>query len=404
MKKTVLEIAKYAYMHVPFYKEKYDKQIINLGDITDFSALPVIRKEDFIENPESMISNEFDISNLVKTFTSGTTGHQLPVYNTRAEQLERSMILWKEREKNCSKIMRERKAMVNDARWLARNNSINDAEQIIGDMLYLNSVHLDCERFEKYYEALNCFQPKFIHCPPSVIYDFVCYMKNLGRKMCYQVKYIELAGEYVSKEAYHEIKEYFEGALVINYYGAIEFFSIAHGCYNNHLHVTNESVYIEIVNKDAEGYGNLVITSLINRAMPLIRYDIGDIARISDIKCDCGKKGSIIELKSGRVYDYFIDGDRKVTGGYFEKLIINYLEDIGERENCIHFSINQLDIDFLQFNLVVKNEIDKNDITNFLTEHINKYLNHVIRIKVDMKYNMLEPNQKSKYKIYNFMK
>lgn len=60
---------------------------------------------------------------------------------------------------------------------------------------------------------------------------------------------------------------------------------------NNHLHETEESVYVEVINPDENGFGNYIITSLINRAMPLIRYDIGDIGNIVENTCDCGKKG-----------------------------------------------------------------------------------------------------------------
>lgn len=288
--------------------------------------------------------------------------------------------------------------MINDAEWLAAN-----ATSVVRDMIYFNSKHLDCSVFEKYYEKMNEFQPKFIHTPPSAMYEFVRYMKKNNLKLNYEMSYIELAGEFVSDGVYNELKEFFKHAVIINYYGSVEFYSIAHGCKNNNLHIVDDSVFVEVINQDEEGYGNLIITSLVNRAMPLIRYEIGDIGRIGDNSCDCGKTGKIIQLKSGRTYDYYIDGERKITGDYFRKVLVNYFISTGEPENIIQFSIKQTQKTTLLYNLLTRVPVDLNEIQLYLEKNINSYLTVPVNIIVKADLNMLEKS-KVKFQMYDFWK
>ena len=53
------------------------------------------------------------------------------------------------------------------------------------------------------------------------------------------------------------------------------------------------------------GY-RIVGTNVTNRAFPLIRYDVGDIAQVSGQTCDCGRPGRIIDRIDGRREDYVV--------------------------------------------------------------------------------------------------
>ena len=400
MDKKIVDILQYAYKNVPFYKNLYTDIDINIDSVIGFSNLPIVTKEDILEHFDLMISSEFDITNLIQSFTSGTTGLQLNVYNTKMEQMRRAMLLWNEREKNFPNIMRRKKAMFNDATWMGDKYA-----HIIDDMIYLNTIYLCKDSFEKYYCALNEFQPEFIHGSTSALYEFTCYLKKTSKKLNYDIKYIELAGEYVPSGVYDELKEFFKNTLIINYYGSIEFFSIAHGCKNNNLHETEESVFVEVINQNEEGYGDLIITSMINKAMPLIRYSLGDIGRIRDNTCTCGKSGRIIELQSGRKYDYFIDGERKITAGIFQKILLEYFQQINDEKALIHFNVKQEAKDILQFTLVLRNKINVEHITNFLSQKINKYLNHPVKVYVNTQLDIIGLKKSSKkFKMYDFFK
>ncbi|PQP34058.1 hypothetical protein C6A37_09735 [Desulfobacteraceae bacterium SEEP-SAG9] len=54
--------------------------------------------------------------------------------------------------------------------------------------------------------------------------------------------------------------------------------------------------------------GKVVITDLFNKAMPLIRYEIGDMALVSEKNiCNCGNPLPLIEKYLGRDRDIIID-------------------------------------------------------------------------------------------------
>ena len=85
------------------------------------------------------------------------------------------------------------------------------------------------------------------------------------------------------------------GVPVGNLYGSIEFNGIALTCPYNHMHVLYNNVLVE-----TDDDNNLIITSLTNTYMPLIRYKIGDIGIIKNNNCACGFKGNILDLQRGR--------------------------------------------------------------------------------------------------------
>jgi phenylacetate-CoA ligase len=73
-------------------------------------------------------------------------------------------------------------------------------------------------------------------------------------------------------------------------------------------HVDADSVIIEIVDDDGRPVrpgqtGRAIATGLINRMMPLIRYELGDLLVASDRRCTCGRTLPMIEGIEGRMKD-----------------------------------------------------------------------------------------------------
>jgi phenylacetate-CoA ligase len=70
---------------------------------------------------------------------------------------------------------------------------------------------------------------------------------------------------------------------------------------DNHdgYHLDTADFCTEIVDQDADGYGELVFTTLVRRTMPLIRYRTRDVAKYLP-ECSCGLKGPRISRIHGR--------------------------------------------------------------------------------------------------------
>jgi phenylacetate-CoA ligase len=109
----------------------------------------------------------------------------------------------------------------------------------------------------------------------------------------------------------HLVKEVF-GAKIVDRYSSVEFGPIALQCpFDNHLHVISPLVYVEILNTDNQPCeigvpGRVVVTGLRNAAMPIVRYEQGDVAQWGPT-CSHGITWPVIDDIHGRV--------RQVTDG-----------------------------------------------------------------------------------------
>jgi phenylacetate-CoA ligase len=61
--------------------------------------------------------------------------------------------------------------------------------------------------------------------------------------------------------------------------------------------------------------GSVVVTDLCNFAMPLVRYQIGDVAVRADGACPCGRGLPLLESITGREADFVVTGDGRLVSG-----------------------------------------------------------------------------------------
>src|SRR5207244_11937336 len=85
------------------------------------------------------------------------------------------------------------------------------------------------------------------------------------------------------------------------------------------LHVNADGVLIEIVAGGRPAPpgtpGAIVVTDLSNFAMPLIRYQIGDVGVLADRACPCGRGLPLLESIEGREADYVVTADGRLVSG-----------------------------------------------------------------------------------------
>lgn len=89
-------------------------------------------------------------------------------------------------------------------------------------------------------------------------------------------------------------------------YQVWEFGPVAAECpQRDGLHVNFDLVHVEIVCGERTAgpgeTGEVVITALANRTMPLIRYRVGDLATWKSGPCSCGWQGPVLEAVHGRL-------------------------------------------------------------------------------------------------------
>lgn len=116
------------------------------------------------------------------------------------------------------------------------------------------------------------------------------------------------------------------GAPVADVYGCGEFGAFAHQCPAGSMHVSCENVLVEFLD-DVDrpvppgSPGQVVVTSLHNPGMPLVRYRVGDVAVPLDGRCPCGRNLPRMDVRTGKVGQMV----RTAGGRMFSTELFDYL-------------------------------------------------------------------------------
>jgi phenylacetate-CoA ligase len=97
---------------------------------------------------------------------------------------------------------------------------------------------------------------------------------------------------------------------VFNAYACWEFGPIAFECPEEHnLHINSGSCYLEVLGQNGKpkksGTGDIVISGLLNTAMPLLKYRLGDRGSLGE-PCSCGRGHPVIKSLEGRSDDWIV--------------------------------------------------------------------------------------------------
>lgn len=223
--------------------------------------------------------------------------------------------------------------------------------------VYFNAFRMTPEVMRSYLERFNTNPPKLIIAYAQAIYELAKFAESEGIAVKRQDTILTSAGT-----LYPFMREKIEavfGCKVFNRYGSREVADVACECHeHNGLHVFPWSAHVEVLdeykNPAPKGVeGDIVVTSLINYAMPLIRYSLGDRGVLSKRNlCLCGRGGQILDRITGRATDNFRTRSGKVVPGeYFIHMIGVHLND----GSIAKFQVVQEDFDRVRVK-IVKND------------------------------------------------
>ncbi len=192
---------------------------------------------------------------------------------------------------------------------------------------YFNAFRMTPQQMRAFIAQLNAQPPRLIVAYAQAIYELARFVEAEGIRVAPQVAIHTSAGT-----LYPFMREKITSVFrcpVYNRYGSREAGDIACECEAHYgLHVAPWCSYVEVVDDAGRpaprgGEGRILVTSLVNYAMPLIRYDIGDRGVLSpEEQCPCGRRGQILERVTGRTVDTFRRRDGTlVDGEYFTHLL-----------------------------------------------------------------------------------
>jgi phenylacetate-CoA ligase len=154
------------------------------------------------------------------------------------------------------------------------------------------------------------------------------------------------------------------GVKVVVEYGAAELDLIAVEDKDGDLVLNEETLYVEILDDEGNPVkpgeeGRVVVTALFNKAMPFIRYELGDRAILSS-KIKNGRR--VLEKVSGRINDIIYLPSGKVSPGLtFYYISKKLLEEGGKIKE---FIIRQKRLDLFVIEYTSEFELTRNDVDN----------------------------------------
>jgi phenylacetate-coenzyme A ligase PaaK-like adenylate-forming protein len=152
---------------------------------------------------------------------------------------------------------------------------------------------------------LNAFAPTLVATYPTAG-EVLADEQDAGR-LKLNLAEIWLGGETLTNAVRNRLQASF-GCRARNAYGASEFMSIAWDCGHGSLHVNADWVLLEAVDDryrpvpPGTASHTVLLTNLVNRVQPLIRYDLGDSITVLPQPCACGSALPAIHVE-GRCDD-----------------------------------------------------------------------------------------------------
>lgn len=310
----VRETLKHACKNIPFYKKKYTEAGVSWEDVKslqDMPKIPPLTRQDLRDHGPELLAEGVDKKSLVQSATGGTISSPIELYLSQEcvdrrfaatvvfnrwfgyELGDKAVFFW-----GATQDFPKREGA---AAFKARIRNF-----LTSRVTWMPTSYLDDEIMAGYYERLCDFKPKVIQAYPTPLYIFAKYLAD--NNLSYRPETITVAAETLYDYQRKQIESTF-GCKVFDWYGSRELGHMASECkMHKGLHINAYHLYIESISDSRqvfESEGSLVVTDLRNSAMPLIRYEIGDVGVISKRDCPCGSALPILERVSGRLVDTF---------------------------------------------------------------------------------------------------
>jgi phenylacetate-CoA ligase len=320
-------LAAHAVQNVPFYRDHLRRSGLgSASDITPGSYVrwPVVQKRDIQERPQDLQAAHYPNAHgaVSEMFTSGSTGMPMRVaYSNTAQFFAVAMALrdhlWHGRQLS-EKLgaIRWFTPRASQAGWgTATNATFATGPSAAIDV----STDVDSQL-----EWLIGERPAYLVTTPSNLKALL--ERSIERKR----RPSGLKGVMTYSEALPEgLRETLQHAWQVSLadtYSCTEFGALALQCpVSPHYHIQSENVFVEILRPDGTPcgpgeMGRVVVTGLHNFAMPLLRYELGDVAQ-AGAPCSCGRGLPVLTRIAGRVRNMARDAHGRLFQPAFDPAI-----------------------------------------------------------------------------------
>ena len=314
-RRDLRNIVRFAAENTRFYHERLGALADSFaGDIT---RLPILHKADVVTRLPDLLARGADPQHTKIGHTGGSTGKPLAFYYDEAKHelmragMMRSYMLsgWQPGQK-----------ILNF--WGARQDTVAGGVfggDAFGDFVAaektLPAHSITEERLHAWAAFIQRYRPVLLQGYASILAALARYVSDRRLAMPASLRGVYATAEVLDARQRQAIADAF-GCHVFNQYGSREIPNIACECRHGNMHVFTDMVWLESVDEQ------LLVTSLTNRLMPMIRYAIGDSGRLQDGDCPCGSPFPLMEMGMCRQNDLILAPDgRRIHPSYFNGLL-----------------------------------------------------------------------------------
>lgn len=368
-------LIQHAYERVPYYRRLFDAHGVlprDISSIEDLQKLPVLTKQKLQQTGLSdFLAEGTDPGKCILRTTSGSTGLPLNVCRTRREY-----------EYGNQTVFRTLRA--NGARPWHRYAIIQDPEQIPGkrfpektsSRIYLRAGQQTPEQLA----ALRAFKPHVILGYSNSLQLIAHAIKQSGITDL-SPRLVVSCAELLDEPSRALINEAF-GTELVDLYAAVETRCIAWECrHHSGYHINADTLIVEFIRDGKTARtgepGRIVVTPLFPYAMPLIRYDLGDIGVTTDRQCPCRRGLPLMELIQGRADDFI-----SLRSGRVIAPVETFASIIEKAGGVSEYLVVQESYDLICVKLVLR-EGEGSDAAVQVSRGIEDLIRHEAEVKVE---------------------
>jgi phenylacetate-CoA ligase len=203
---------------------------------------------------------------------------------------------------------------------------LKSAHEFFRNIRKLSTLNMGEQEMHGYVDVINSFRPRFIRGYASSIYAFARWAQDNDVRLC-PPKAVFTTSEKLYPRMRDTIANVF-GCDVFDGYGLYDGGLTAFECPEHRgMHIDMERSVMELVDEYGQqvesGRGRILATSLMNYAMPLIRYDTNDIGITGDEACPCGRPYPLLKEICGRSGDFLFTPEGRAV----HSLLFAYIFD-----------------------------------------------------------------------------
>lgn len=312
-------IIRHAYGTVPYYRELFDGLHLKPEDIrttADLGRLPILGKQTVRERGKDMLSTALPEAERRYGHTGGTTGTSVKIAFDRDTQPWQWAVWW--RHRNRFGIGLDDQFVVFAGRDVVPLDNLRPPiwrRNLPMRQTYVSIHHLNRDNLPALGDYLCRRDVQYYSGYPSALYIVASYFLEHGVRLPHPPRMTFTGAETLLPHQRLAIEEAFS-TTVSDQYGASEHCGNISECEKFRYHVDMEFGAVEFLPIPGMP-GNIrriVCTGLRNLAMPFIRYEIGDIATVSDEVCPCGRQSPVVEKIDGRIESYILTPDGRQLG------------------------------------------------------------------------------------------